>query len=59
VNIAARIGGLAAPGEVLVSDVVPVLARTSAGVTFADRGEHGLKGVGEPVRVFAVERDRG
>jgi class 3 adenylate cyclase len=30
------------------------LARTSAGVRFEDRGEHALKGVGEPVRVFAV-----
>jgi len=56
VNIAARISGLAPPGEVLVSDVVRALARTSAGVGFADRGEHALKGVGDPVRVFAVHR---
>jgi class 3 adenylate cyclase len=54
VNIAARICGLCEPGEVLVSDVVRGLARTSAGVTFDDRGEHALKGVAEPQRVFAV-----
>ena len=54
VNIAARISALSAPGEVLVSRTVADLARTSAGVTFEDRGEHALKGVGEPVRVFGV-----
>jgi class 3 adenylate cyclase len=54
VNIAARIAAASAPGEVLVSDVLRGLARTSAGVTFDDRGEHGLKGVGEPQRLFAV-----
>jgi class 3 adenylate cyclase len=30
------------------------LARTSSGVAFEDRGEHRLKGVSDPVRVFAV-----
>ncbi len=54
VNIAARIAGASAPGEVLVSDTVRSLARTSAGVAFEDRGEHELKGVGEPQRLFAV-----
>src|SRR5437867_10651470 len=34
VNIASRISGLSAPGEVLVSDIVRGLARTSAGVRF-------------------------
>jgi class 3 adenylate cyclase len=54
VNIAARICGLSAPGEILVSDVVRGMARTSAGVAFEDRGEREMKGVGEPVRVYAV-----
>ncbi len=54
VNIAARISAAASPGEVLASDVVRSLARTSAGVSFEDRGEQALKGVGEPVRVWAV-----
>ena len=55
VNIAARIASAAAPGEVLVSDTVRSLARTSAGVSFEDRGEHELKGIAEPQRLFAVE----
>jgi class 3 adenylate cyclase len=54
VNIAARVASVSAPGEILVSDIVRGLARTSAGVTFDDRGEHTLKGVGEPQRLFAV-----
>jgi class 3 adenylate cyclase len=54
VNVAARISGLSAPGEPLVSDTVRSLARTSAGVSFEDRGERELKGVGEAVRVWAV-----
>jgi class 3 adenylate cyclase len=54
VNIAARISGLSAPGEVLVSETVRSLARTSASVIFEDRGDQSLKGVGDPVRVWAV-----
>jgi class 3 adenylate cyclase len=54
VNIAARVAGEAAAGETLVSATVRDLARTSASVSFEDRGERELKGVGEPVRVFAV-----
>jgi adenylate cyclase len=54
VNIAARIAGASAPGEVLVSDTVRGLARTSAGVTFDDRGERELKGVADPQRLFTV-----
>jgi class 3 adenylate cyclase/pimeloyl-ACP methyl ester carboxylesterase len=54
VNVASRICGLCEPGEILVSGTVRDLARTSAGVTFEDRGEHALKGIADPVRVFAV-----
>jgi class 3 adenylate cyclase len=59
VNIASRICGLSAPGEILVSDVVRGMARSSAGVEFEDRGEQEMKGVGEPVRVYAVRKDGG
>src|SRR3989441_10698622 len=59
VNIAARISGLSAPAEVLVSDVVRTLARTSAAVRFEDRGEQALKGVGDPVRVWAIREAEG
>jgi class 3 adenylate cyclase len=54
VNIASRVAGEAGAGETLVSATVRDLARTSAGVAFEDRGERALKGVGEPVRVWAV-----
>ncbi len=54
VNIAARICALSEPGEILVSDVVRGMARSSAGVQFEDRGEQAMKGVGEPVRVYEV-----
>ena len=57
VNIASRICGLSAPGEILVSDVVRGMARSSAGVVFEDRGEQEMKGVGEPVRVYAVRAE--
>jgi len=54
VNIASRISALSTPGEVLVSDIVRGLARTSGGVRFEDRGEHVLKGVTDAQRVYAV-----
>jgi class 3 adenylate cyclase len=59
VNIASRICDASSPGEVLVSDVVRGMARTSAGVTFEDRGEREMKGVGDPVRVYAVRAENG
>jgi class 3 adenylate cyclase len=54
VNVAARIAGEAAAGEILVSDVVRALARTSSAVVFEDRGERALKGVEEAQRLWAV-----
>ncbi|MEX2160243.1 MAG: adenylate/guanylate cyclase domain-containing protein [Dehalococcoidia bacterium] len=54
VNIASRVASEAAAGGTLVSGTVRDLARTSASVSFEDRGERELKGVGEPVRLFAV-----
>ena len=54
VQVAARVVDIAAPGEILVSATVRDLARTSAGVAFEDRGEHELKGIAEPQRLFAV-----
>ena len=54
VNIASRISALSAPGELLVSDVVRGLARTSSDVQFQDRGQHTLKGIADAVHVFAI-----
>ena len=55
VQLAARVASASAPSDILVSDTVKGLARTSAGVTFEDRGEHSLKGIDEPQRLFAVK----
>jgi class 3 adenylate cyclase len=54
VNIASRICAICEPGEILVSQTVRDLARSSAGVIFEDRGEHGFKGLADPQRVYAV-----
>ncbi len=54
VNIASRVAGEAEAGETLVSATVRELAKTSAGVSFEDRGEHALKGIEEPVRLYEV-----
>ncbi|HEY5639437.1 MAG TPA: alpha/beta fold hydrolase [Dehalococcoidia bacterium] len=56
VNIAARVAAESAPGEVLVSQTVRELARTSAGVGYEDAGERTLKGVSDAVRVWRVRR---
>jgi class 3 adenylate cyclase len=48
-----RISSLAAPGEVLVSSTVKDLV-VGAGLTFEDRGEHGLKGVPDAWRIYRV-----
>ena len=53
VHIGARIAGLAAPGEVLVSGTVKDLVAGS-GVELADRGTHELRGVPGEWRVFAA-----
>jgi class 3 adenylate cyclase len=54
VHIAARVGALAAPGEVLVSGTVKDLV-VGSGIEFDDRGEHDLKGVPGSWKLFAVE----
>jgi class 3 adenylate cyclase len=53
VNIGARIGALAGPGEVYVSSTVKELV-VGSGLEFAGRGLHTLKGAPGEWRVFAV-----
>ena len=53
VSIGARIASAADPGEVLVSSTVKDLVAGS-GLQFEDRGEHELKGIADPWRLFAV-----
>jgi len=54
VHVAARVGSMAAPGEVLVSSTVKDLAAGS-GVRFTDRGTKQLKGLPEKWRLFAAD----
>jgi class 3 adenylate cyclase len=54
VHIAARVAGMAEAGEVLVSNTVRDLVAGS-GLRFHDRGTHALKGLPEPLRLFAAE----
>jgi class 3 adenylate cyclase len=56
VNIGARIGALAGPGEVLVSSTVRELV-VGSGLNFAERGAHTLKGAPDQWRLFAVVGD--
>jgi class 3 adenylate cyclase len=53
VHIGARVGALAAPGEVLVTRTVRDLVAGS-GIEFAQRGEHELKGVPDRWALYAA-----
>ncbi len=53
VNIGARVGGLAEPGEVLVSSTVRELV-VGSGIEFEERGSHRLKGAPDQWHLFAV-----
>jgi class 3 adenylate cyclase/pimeloyl-ACP methyl ester carboxylesterase len=53
VHIGARVGALAGPGEVLVSNTVKDLV-VGSGIEFEDRGETELKGVPGSWRLWAV-----
>ena len=53
VHIAARVGALAAPGEVLASSTVKDLVAGS-GIRFVDRGTQRLKGIDDEWHLFAA-----
>jgi len=53
VHLAQRVSSVAQPGEVLVTRTVVDLVAGS-GIDFDDRGEHELKGIPAPWRLFAV-----
>jgi adenylate cyclase len=56
VNVAARIEALAAPGEICVSYSVREQISEKLPVRFTDLGEHGVKNIARPVRVYRVEK---
>jgi class 3 adenylate cyclase len=53
VNIGARVGSAAETSEVLVSQTVKDLV-VGSGLEFEDRGEHELKGIDGPWRLYRV-----
>jgi len=55
VNIAARLESLCAPGGVAVSASVYEQLRDKRALSFVDRGEHAVKNIARPVRVYALE----
>jgi TolB-like protein len=57
VNIAARLEALAEPGGVFVSNTVHDHVRDRLSFAFEDLGEHRVKNIARPVRVYRV-RDR-
>jgi class 3 adenylate cyclase len=54
VHVGARIGALALPSQTLVSSTVKDLTLGS-GMVFADQGEHHLKGIPEPWRLYSFD----
>jgi TolB-like protein/class 3 adenylate cyclase len=54
VNIAARLEGIAEPGEICVSGIVYDQVRGRLDCAFADIGEQALKNITRPVRVYRV-----
>jgi class 3 adenylate cyclase len=54
VNIAARVCAAAGPGELLVTETVRSLVRTSMPLAIESRGRRHLKGIREPIALFAI-----
>jgi class 3 adenylate cyclase len=59
VNIASRLAGKAGAGELLISDTLRGLVRTSRSLAMSDRGALDLKGVAEPIRAWTVDWHQG
>ena len=55
VNIAARLEGIAAPGDVLISGTVHDNVKNKIGAGFQDLGSRSLKNIAEPMRVYRVD----
>src|SRR5215470_3306660 len=54
VNVAARLDALAEPGEICVSASVREQVGEKLPISFFDRGEHRVKNIARPVRVYRV-----
>ncbi len=57
VNVAARLEALSEPGGICISGRVQEDLEGKVPLTFKDAGEHRLKNIARPVRVYRVRRD--
>jgi adenylate cyclase len=57
VNIAARVGALAKPGSVYVSEMVYSLVTDAVDLDFEDLGPQDLKNIARPIRVYRMAGD--
>ena len=55
VNIAARLEGICAPGSVAISASAYEQVRDKVQLRFIDRGEHAVKNIARPVRVYGLD----
>jgi TolB-like protein/tetratricopeptide (TPR) repeat protein len=56
VNIAARLEGIAQPGGICISDDAYRQVRDKLDANFQDAGEHELKNIARPVRVYQLQQ---
>ena len=59
VNLAARLEALAEPGGIFISDDARRQVQGKLEVVFQDEGEHTLKNISRPVRVYSVRVETG
>jgi YHS domain-containing protein len=57
VNLAARLSGVAAGNEVVLSDATSQAAGGLDGIALRERGRHALRNIAEPVLLFVAERE--
>jgi len=58
VNVAARVQEIAAPGGIAISDIVRGQVQDKLDVAFVDDGDHAVKNIAEPVRVWRWPADQ-
>lgn len=58
VNVAARLEAFAEPGQILVSGQAHEHVVGRIELSFSDLGEHALKGIARPVRIYALDAER-
>ena len=58
INVAARLEGLAEPGGLSISEDAWRQVNGKVTVNFVDTGEHGLKNIARPVRVYRAVLDK-